>query len=161
MSKTTIVAKPGRQEIVLIRDFDAPRDLVYKVLTDPELRPQWWGPRELTTTIETMDTREGGSWRFIQRDPDGNEYAFHGMYHVLDAPNQTVETFEFEGLPERHVVLDTTNLVEHDGITTLTQTSVFQSVEDRDGMVASGMETGARESMDRIEELLTEQRVRS
>lgn len=161
MSKTTIVAKPGKQEIVLTHDFEAPRDLVYKVLTDPKLRPQWWGPRELTTTVEKMDTREGGTWRILQRDPDGNEYAFHGVYHVLDAPNQTVETFEFEGLPERHVVLDTTNLVEHDGITTLTQTSVFQSVDDRDAMVASGMEKGASEAMDQIEELLAALPVRS
>jgi uncharacterized protein YndB with AHSA1/START domain len=154
MSKTKIVAAPGKQEIVMTRDFDAPRELVYRVLTDPELRPQWWGPRYLTTTIEAMDTREGGSWRFIQRDPEGNAFAFRGVYHVVDAPSQVVETFEFEGLPERHVVLETTNLVEHDGVTTLTQTSVFQSVADRDGMVASGMESGALESMDRVAELL-------
>ncbi len=154
MSKTTIVAAPGKQEIVVTRDFDAPRELVYRVLTDPELRPHWWGPRYLTTTVETMDAREGGTWRFIQRDPEGNDFAFNGVYHVVDAPRQIVETFEFEGLPERHVALDTTTLVERDGVTTLTQTSVFQTVADRDGMVASGMEGGARESMERVAELL-------
>jgi uncharacterized protein YndB with AHSA1/START domain len=126
---------------------------VFKVLTDPNAVPQWWGPRILTTTVEKMDVRPGGIWRFVQRDPDGNEYAFHGEYREIVPPERTVSTFEFEGMPG-HVVIETMTLEEHDGKTTLTETSLFESMEDRDGMLNSGMEAGASEGMDRLAELL-------
>jgi len=100
-----------------------------------------------------MDVRPGGGWRFIQRDAAGNEFAFHGVYHEVVAPERIVGTFEFEGMPG-HVALETSTLEDLGGRTRLTTISVFQTVEDRDGMAASGMELGASESMDRLEELL-------
>jgi uncharacterized protein YndB with AHSA1/START domain len=153
MSKTSVVAEPGSYEIVMTRTYDAPRELVFKVSMDPELVPQWWGPAYLTTVVDKMDVRPGGQWRFVQHDPDGNEYAFHGVYHDLDAPARFVQTFEWEGMPG-HVILETYTFEEEDGKTTVTTQSVFQSVEDRDGMLASGMEEGSVELMDRLEVLL-------
>jgi len=78
MTKTNLIAEPGKQEIVITRIFDAPRELVFKVFTDPNLMPEWWGPKSLTTTVDKMEVRPGGVWRFVHRDADGNEYAFHG-----------------------------------------------------------------------------------
>lgn len=142
----------------MTRTFDAPRDLVFKTMTDPNLIPRWWGPRYLTTTVDEMDLRPGGRWRYLQRDPQGNEHAFHGVYHDITAPERLVFTFEYEGVPG-HVLLDTVTLEGVDGKTRLTDQSVFQSVADRDGMVQSGMESGATEMMDRLEELLAAARV--
>jgi uncharacterized protein YndB with AHSA1/START domain len=150
---TTLVAEPGRQEIVLRRVLDAPRELVFKTMTDPSLIPNWWGPKGLTTVVEKMDVRPGGAWRFVQRDPDGNEFAFNGVYHEVLPPERLVYTFEFEGVPG-HVLLETVTFEELDGKTRLTDRSVFQTVEDRDAMVQSGMESGAKETMDRLAELL-------
>ena len=148
----------GKQEIVGTRTFDAPRDLVFKTMTDPNLVPRWWGPRNHTTKVDEMEVRPGGRWRYVQHDTDGNEAAFHGVYHDVSAPERLVFTFEFEGVPG-HVLLETVTLEEVDGKTRLTDQSVFQSVADRDGMVASGMESGATEAMDRLEELVTVSRV--
>jgi uncharacterized protein YndB with AHSA1/START domain len=153
MNKTIVIAEPGKQELTITRTFDAPRELVFKACTDPNLIPQWWGPRYLTTTIDKMDAKPGGSWRFVQRDAEGHEFAFHGVYHEVRRPERTVETFEFEGVAG-HVVLESANLEDLGGKTRLTIHSVYQSVEDRDGMIASGMEKGLAESHDRLEELL-------
>jgi uncharacterized protein YndB with AHSA1/START domain len=153
MSKSNIVADPGTYEIRMSRTYDAPRDLVFKVSMDPELVPQWWGPAYLTTTVDKMDVQPGGQWRFVQLDPDGNEYAFHGVYHDIEAPARFVQTFEWEGMPG-HVILETYTFDEVDGKTTVTTQSIFQSVADRDGMLASGMEEGSVELMDRLEALL-------
>ncbi|MGA9098121.1 MAG: SRPBCC family protein [Methanotrichaceae archaeon] len=156
MTKTNIVAEPGKQEIVITREFDASRELVFKAFTDPKLYAQWIGPRGLTTTIETFEPRNGGSWRYIQRDQDGNEFAFHGVNHEVTAPERIIGTFEFEGLPEKgHVLLQTARFVALPGNRTkLTSQSVFQSVADRDGMLQSGMEAGVNDSYDRLDELL-------
>lgn len=155
MAKTEYIIEPGTHEIVMTRVFDAPRELVFKAMTDPALVPNWWGPRDLTTTIDKMDVRPGGTWRFIQHDSAGNEFAFHGVYHLVNPPERVVDTFEFEGMPG-HVAMQTLTLEEFEGKTRLVQRSVFQSVEDRDGMVQSGMEKGSSESMDRLAELLAE-----
>lgn len=158
MTATDFIVEPNVQEVVMTRVFDAPRELVFKVCNEPELRAQWWGPSNLTTRVEKMDVRPGGEWRIVQRDPDGNEFGFHGVYHLVDPPSKTVNTFEFEGAPG-HVLLETATFEEVDGNKTrLTIQSVYQSVEDRDGMVQSGMESGATESMDRLAELLAKAR---
>jgi uncharacterized protein YndB with AHSA1/START domain len=153
---THISAEPGKQEILITREFDAPRELVFKACTDPELIPQWWGPRNLSTVVDRMDVRHGGQWRFINRDAQGNEYAFHGVYHEILAPERVIDTFEFEGLPETgHVTLETMKLEElPGGRTRLTVQSVFQSLADRDAMLQSGMEAGVNETYDRLAELL-------
>ncbi len=147
-----VIAEPGKQEIVMTRTFDAPRKLVFSAFTDPKLIPQWWGPRALKTIVDKMDVRFGGTWRYIHRTADGSEYAFHGVYHQVQE-ERIVDTFEYEGMPG-HVMLETIDLEEHNGKTKMINTSVFQSIEDRDGMLHSGMERGATETMDRFSELL-------
>ena len=108
------------------------------------------------TVIDRYDARDGGTWRYVQKDADGNEYGFHGVFHGTPSPEAIVQTFEFEGVPG-HVMLDTTTLEQRDGRTLMRTVSSFQSVEDRDGMIASGMERGVRDSGDRLEELLARQ----
>ena len=156
MTKTVITAEPGMPLITITREFDAPRDLVFRAHIDPELLVQWLGPRGLTTTIDRYDAHDGGTWRYVQKDADGNEYGFHGVFHGTPSPDAIVQTFEFEGVPG-HVMLATTTLEQRDGRTLMRSVSSFQSVEDRDGMAASGMEHGVRDSGDRLEELLARQ----
>jgi uncharacterized protein YndB with AHSA1/START domain len=153
VSRINLIAEPRKQEITIKHSFDAPRDLVFKAFTDPNLIPQWWGPRSLVTHIDRMDVRPGGDWRFVQRDAGGNEFAFHGIYHEVTPSERLVYTFEFEGMPG-HILLETVTFEEQGGKTLMTDQSVFQSVADRDGMLSSGMEQGASESMERITELL-------
>lgn len=154
--KTKITAEPGKQEILIEREFDAPRDIIFKAFTDPELYVKWVGPRGLTMTLETFESRDGGSWRYIQKDEEGNEFAFHGVNHEVTAPERIIGTFEWEGLPERgHVILQTAILEELPGNRTkLIQQSVFQNVMDRDGMMQSGMDVGVEDSYQRLDELL-------
>lgn len=154
MSKLTVTAEPGSHALEMTRDFDAPRDLVFAAYTDPALVPEWWGPAGSTTVVDRMEARPGGSWRYVEREADGTEYAFRGVYHEVAAPERLVYTFEFEPMPG-HVLLETIRFEERpDGTTRMVDLSVFQSVADRDGMLASGMESGAAESMDRLEALL-------
>jgi uncharacterized protein YndB with AHSA1/START domain len=155
-NKTTITAEPGKQELFITREFDAPRELVFKAHTDPELYSQWLGPRGLTTTFEVFEPVSGGKYRFIQKDKEGNEYAFRGVSHEVAAPERIIGTFEFEGLPETgHVTLETTRFESLPGNRTrITTQSVFQSVADRDGMIQSGMEGGVNEGYERLDELL-------
>lgn len=152
---TLTLTLPSDREILMTRDFDAPRELVFKAYTDPKSIPQWWGPRGYTTTVDKMDVRPGGVWRFVQRDQDGNEFAFNGVYREIVPPERLVYTFEFEGM-RGHVMLETVTFEEHDGKTKLTDKALFDNVEDRDGMLKSGMERGAAETMDRFAELLKE-----
>ncbi len=154
--KLTVNAEPGKQDVVITREFDAPRELVFKAFTDPELIPQWWGPRYLTTEIDRLDVRSGGQWRFVHHDSQGNEFAFHGVYHEILAPERIIDTFEYEGLPEKgHVVLETMRFEALPGDRTrLVVQSLFQSVADRDAMLQSGMEVGLNDSYDRMVELL-------
>jgi uncharacterized protein YndB with AHSA1/START domain len=153
MATTRIDASPGLPFIDMTREFAAPRELVYRAHTDPELLAQWIGPRRLTTQVDRLDVRDGGSWRYVQRDTDGSEYGFHGVFHGEPSPERIVQTFEFEGAPG-HISLDALTLEEHDGRTTLRTHSVFQSVEARDAMVAAGMEGGVQEGYGRLDELI-------
>lgn len=153
MAKTQIVAEPGLPQIVITREFDAPRELVFRAHTDPELLVQWLGPRNLSTEFVEFEPRDGGRWRFIHRDEAGNEYVFRGVFHGTPSLDGIIQTFEFEGMPG-HVCLETMTFEDQDGKTLLRQNSVFQSVADRDGMIESGMESGVNDSMERLEELL-------
>jgi uncharacterized protein YndB with AHSA1/START domain len=154
-NRTTITAEPGKQELFVTREFDAPRELVFRAHTDPDLFVQWLGPHGLTTNLETFEPVSGGRWRFVQKDADGNEFGFHGVFHEV-SPEQIIQTFEFEGLPESgHVVLETLLLEElPNGRTKLTTQSVYRSVADRDGMVQAGMETGVVEGYERLDQIL-------
>jgi len=155
-NKTVITVEPGKQELFITREFDAPRELVFKAHTDPDLYARWVGPRDLTMSIETFEPVSGGRWRFIQKDKDGNEFGFHGVNHDVTAPERIIGTFEFEGLPESgHVILETTKFEALRGNRTrVTTQSVYQSVEDRDGMVAAGMESGVVDGHERLDEIL-------
>ncbi|NUM80799.1 SRPBCC family protein [bacterium] len=155
-NKTVITAEPGKQELFITREFDVPRELVFKALTDPVLYTQWLGPKNYTMILEKFEPVSGGSWRYIHKDPNGKTYAFRGVHHDVTAPERIISTFEFEGLPEKgHVILETLKLEVLPGNRTRLRTqSVFQSVADRDGMVQSGMEGGVTDSYNRLEELL-------
>ncbi|MBA2381893.1 MAG: SRPBCC family protein [Chloroflexi bacterium] len=153
MSETKVQAPDSVPFIDVSREFAAPRDLVFRAFTDPELLVQWLGPARYEMVVETYDVRAGGSWRYIHRDADGNEYGFHGVFHGDPSPNGFTQTFEFEGAPG-HVSLDKLTLEEQNGRTTVLTHSVYQSIEARNAMVESGMEEGMNEGYDRLEALL-------
>lgn len=161
-NQTTIIAEPGKQEIFIIREFDAPREMVFKAYSDPKIMVQWLGPRELKTKMEKFDARTHGSYRYVSTDKDGNAYAFNGVIHEVSAPERIIQTFEFEGLPERgHVTLETARFESLPGDRTkVTTQSVFQSVTDRDGMMQSGMEDGVFQSYERLDEILESELVK-
>jgi uncharacterized protein YndB with AHSA1/START domain len=137
-------------EIMMTREFAAPRELVFEAHSKPEHVRQWWGRTGSTLAVCEMDFRPGGTWRFVERQADGSEYGFRGEYREISRPDRFVQTFEFDGMPG-HVSVDTHTFTEHDGKTTLTTITRFDSVEDRDGMLQSGMEEGAAETWDRLE----------
>jgi len=155
-NQTTVKVESGKQELFIIREFEAPRELVFKAFTDPQLIPKWLGPCDMTCRVETYENKEGGFWRFIHTDTKGNDFGFHGVTHEITKPERLIRTFEFEGLPERgHVSLETATFEALPGNRTrLTIQSVFRSVMDRDGMVQSGMEHGVNDSHNRMDELL-------
>ncbi|MCI0554587.1 MAG: SRPBCC family protein [Anaerolineae bacterium] len=155
-NKTIITVEPGKQELFITREFDSPRELVYKAHTDPKLFAEWIGPRGLETTLETFEPVSGGRWRFTQKDQEGNEFGFHGVFHEISL-ERMIQTFEFDGLPESgHVSLESMTLEElPNGRTRLTAQSVYRSVADRDGMVQSGMEHGVNEGYERLDEILS------
>jgi uncharacterized protein YndB with AHSA1/START domain len=154
-SSNLALTLPSDREIVMTRVFDAPRRLVFEAWTKPEHLTRWWGRRGSTLPVCEMDFRPGGAWRFVERGRDGGEHAFRGVYREIVPPERLVYTFEFEGMPG-HVSIETLTFVEQDGKTTLVNTVLFESVEDRDGMLRSGMEAGAVETLDRLAEHLTE-----
>ena len=153
MGQTHITAAPGSPLIAMSRDFNAPPELLYRAYTEPELLVQWLGPRRLTMRIERYDLRHGGSYRFIHRDTDGTEFGFRGVFHGDPSVEGITRTFEFEGYPG-HVSLETARFIEREGLTTVQTVAVFTSVDDRDGMIASGMEGGVNEGYERLDELL-------
>ena len=153
MGTTRITAEPGTTALAIEREFEAPRELVFRAHMEPELLVQWLGPRRLTTEIDRYDVRDGGRWRYVQRDTDGTEHAFHGVFHGDPSPDMAVQTFEYEAYPG-HVSLDTAVFEDRGGTTLVRITTVFQSVADRDGMIAAGMEGGMNEGYERLDELL-------
>ena len=144
------VTTPSDREIVLTREFNAPRDLVFEALSSCKHVSAWWGQAGSTMPTCELDFRPGGKWRFVERGTSGEEWAFHGEYREIARPERIVWTFEYEGMPG-HVSVETMNLEDLGGRTRLVSTSVFDSQEDRDGMLQSGMEQGAGESYDRLE----------
>ena len=147
MSANLTVTLPSDLEIKMVRVFDAPRALVFEAHAKCEHVKQWWG-RGNPLDCE-MDFRPGGTYRFVEHAPDGEQYAFRGEFREIQAPERIVQTFEFEGMPG-HVCVETLELTEEGGKTTVTSVTRFDTKEDRDGMVASGMEQGARESYDAL-----------
>lgn len=157
MGKTIVNAEPGKQDLTITREFDAPRELVFKAHTDPEMYVQWVGPHGMKMTIEHWDCREGGTFRYTH-EHDGHKYAFFGCYHEVAAPERFIGTFEFDGLPERgHVIMGKTSFEElPNGRSRIVHQSVFFSVADRDGMVQSGMERGVNDGYEKLDAILGE-----
>lgn len=153
-SRTATVTTPGEREIHIERVFDAPRDRVFAVYTDPQLIPEWWGPRGSTTVVDRMDVEVGGGYRFVTRYPEHGETAFRGTYREIAPPERIVQTFEWEGMPG-HISVETATFEDlGDGRTLVRTVSLFHTGEERDGMVASGMEGGLNQTYQRLDELL-------
>ncbi len=158
-NKTTVTAEPNKQELFITREFDAPRELVFKIFTNPELMAKWLGPKDMEVIFDYYEGGSGGKYRYYSVDSNGSQWGFHGVIHEVTAPERSIQTFEFEGLPERgHVSLETALFEVIDGNRTkVTIQSVFKSVADRDGMVMSGMERGVTEGFEKMDEILAGQ----
>ena len=151
-TKRHTLTTPTDRTIHIERTFDAPRDLVWRAFTDPKLVAQWWG-RGNKLVIERLEVERGGHWRFVEHGPDG-VHGFEGRYREVSPPERLVYTFEWDGMPG-YVIIDDTTLVDlGDGRTNVVTTSRFYSTEERDGMLASGMEGGLNESYAALDRLL-------
>jgi uncharacterized protein YndB with AHSA1/START domain len=154
MSNPTIVtAQPGVPFVDMVREFDAPVTAVIRAYTEPALLAQWLGPYGLEMDIKEYDVRPGGSWHYVHTDKEGNAYDFRGVFHSV-TDDTIVQTFEFAGTPGE-VSLDSVRFEDvGDGRTRVSSRSVFQSLESRDGMVSSGMESGMKQGYERLDTLL-------
>ena len=155
MATTTNSAKvtlPADTQILITREFDAPRHLVWKAYTTPDLIARWWGGSHGKVTSAEVDLRVGGTWRYVLAANEGFEVAFHGEYREISEPERLVNTEIYEGAPEGVGVV-TTTLTESDGRTTLTQLCEYGSREVRDAVIDSGMESGMQESLDALEQV--------
>ncbi len=151
---TLKVEARGDREIVMTRVFDAPRDLVWKAMTQPELVKRWFGPHGHELIECEIDLRSGGKWRYVILQPDGSTMGMFGEYLEVEAPERSVHTESFDQFAEFGAGVITTVLTEDQGKTTLTAVAVSPSAEVRDAMIASGMEHGAAETYDRLNDLL-------
>jgi uncharacterized protein YndB with AHSA1/START domain len=150
--ETTFTAEPNSNEATVTAVIDAPADKVYRAYTEVDAFLRWWGPRELTSKVDTFEAETGGRWRIVHVDPEGGEYGFHGVYHLV-RQDKIINTFEFEGVPD-HVCLETVTFEDlGDGTTRVVTHSVFQSVADRDGMKDTGMEQFAPIGMAQLQEV--------
>lgn len=146
------ITTPSDREIRIERIFDAPRDKVWRAMTDPKLVAKWWGRGHKLDV--TMDFKPGGHWRFVEHGPNGQSWGFEGRYREITPPSRIEQTFEFDEMPG-HVAVETMTLEDlGDGRTKLVTTSLFHTVEDRDGMLQSGMEGGVNESYAALDEVL-------
>lgn len=152
------VTLPSDTEIHIERWFDAPRALVFKAMTDPEAIPHWWGREDAPVTVEQMDVRPGGKWRFISKEPDGREEAFRGEFREVIPVERVVQTFEYEPYAG-HISVEAMTLEEIDGRTKMTVLSRFDTKEDRDGILHAGMEQGMNETYAQLDEYLKPENV--
>ncbi|HEX3841111.1 MAG TPA: SRPBCC family protein [Acidimicrobiales bacterium] len=150
---TAIVTLPADDQILITRQFSAPKRLVYQAWTSPELVPRWWSGKRGEVTIAEIDLRVGGSWRYVMVAAAGFEVAFHGEYREIVPDERIVSTEVFEPMPEETGALNTVTFVERDGGTLLTLLAQCPSQEIRDMILASGMEAGMQEQMDALEQV--------
>jgi len=149
-SGTAVVTLPADTQILITREFDAPRHLVYRAWTTPELIKRWWSGDRGEVTLAEVDLRVGGRWRYVMTADGGFEVAFHGLYREI-VPNELIVSTEvYEGMPESEAVV-TSRFTEKDGRTTLTLLVQHTSQEFRDAHINSGMEGGMQEAMDHLE----------
>jgi uncharacterized protein YndB with AHSA1/START domain len=153
-SGTAKVTLPTDEQILITREFAAPRHLVYRAWTTPELVMRWWSGHRGEMRSAEIDLRVGGLWRYVMVTRDGTEVAFHGEYREIVPEERIVSTEVFERpWPEGDPAVTTTSFAEADGRTTLTLLTQLGSKEERDAVIATGMETGMQEQMDLLEEL--------
>ena len=152
-SRTATVTLPEDEQILITREFDAPRHLVYRAWTMPELVRRWWSGNRGEMTVAEIDLRVGGAWRYVMVIDDGLEVAFHGEYREIIPNERIVSTEVYEGMPEAEA-LNTLTLNEADGRTTLKLLVQHASKEARDAHINSGMETGMQEGMDLLEQIV-------
>ena len=151
-SGTATVTLPTDEQILITREFDAPKHLVYKAWTTPELVRRWWSARRGEVTVAEIDLRVGGTWRYVMIASEGFEVGFHGEYREIVPDERLVSTEVFEGMPDAEA-LDTLTLAEVDGRTTLTLLVEHSSKEHRDAHINSGMEDGMQDAFDLLEEV--------
>jgi len=151
MPKYEIQAEPGSHALAMTATIKGPRKLVFQAYTDPEAIPHWFGLDANCTRVDAMEPRHGGRWRFVETAPDGEEHAFRGVYHDVVPDERIVWTFEYEPWAG-HILLEEMLFTDQGDETRIDIRSVFQSVEDRDGMIATGMEEGANQSLNRMEQ---------
>ena len=151
-SGTVMVSLPTDEQILITREFDAPRDLVFKAWTTPELVERWWHAKRGKVTLVEIDLREGGSWRQVMVADGGLEVGFHGEYREIIPNERLVSTEVYEGMPDAEA-LNTMTLEEVDGRTTLTLLVQHRSKADRDAHIESGMEAGLQDALDLLEEV--------
>jgi uncharacterized protein YndB with AHSA1/START domain len=149
---TTVVTVPTDTEILITREFDAPRHLVYKAWTTPELIKRWWSGDRGEMTIAEVDLRVGGKWRFVMTAHGEFEVAFHGEYREIIPNERIVSTEVYEAMPQGQA-LSIVTFAESDGRTVLTLLMQLASKEERDAVINSGMEGGVREQMDHLEQV--------
>ena len=152
-SGTAKVTLPTDEQILITREFDAPRHLVYKAWTTPELVRRWWNANRGEVTVAEIDLRVGGTWRYVMVTPDGFEVAFHGEYREIVPDERIVSTEVYEGVPDGEGTLNTLTLTEADGRTTLTILVQCPSKDVRDAIIDSGMEAGMQDAMDLLEQV--------
>jgi uncharacterized protein YndB with AHSA1/START domain len=151
-SGTATVSLPTDEQILITREFDAPRHLVYEAFTTPELVKRWWSANRGEVTVAEIDLRVGGTWRYVMVTDDGVEVGFHGEYREIVPNERLVSTEVFEGMPDAEAV-NTMTLAEADGRTTLTILVQHQSKAHRDAHIESGMEDGMQDAMDLLEQV--------
>jgi uncharacterized protein YndB with AHSA1/START domain len=154
-SGTATVTLPTDEQILITREFDAPKHLVYRAWTTPELVKRWWSGHQGKMTIAEIDLRVGGRWRYVMVADGGHEVAFHGTYREI-VPNERIvntEVYEMPGAPDDEGVLNIVTFTEVDGRTTLTQLVQAASKEVRDAIMSSGMEVGLQQQMDLLEQV--------
>lgn len=149
-----VEAPEGVPFIDATREFDAPVSAVFRAHQDPELVKQWLGPNGYTMDVDTWDFSTGGTWAYTHTAPDGEQYKFRGVFHTVRENEFAIQTFEFEGYPDVVAIESMTFEDLGGGRTRLRLHSTYPSVESRDGMVASGMESGMSEGYRRLDELL-------
>jgi uncharacterized protein YndB with AHSA1/START domain len=154
-SGTATVTLPTDEQILITREFDAPKHLVYKAWTTPELVKRWWSAKRGEVTVAEIDLRVGGTWRYVAVTTDGFEVAFHGEYREIVTNERIVSTEAYEGVPDAdaNATLNTLTLAEADGRTTLTVLVQAPSKEIRDAIIDSGMEAGMQDALDLLEEV--------
>jgi len=156
-NKTQVIAETGKQELFIIREFDAPRELVFKAFSTPEIILQFYAPFGANMKFNYADYKNGGSYSWTQSDNDGNIFCtFKGVIHEIVSPERIIQTAELEGLPEGgHIVLEALTFETlHNGKTKLTIQDVCRSVADRDAMIESGMEGGLVIVFEQLDELI-------